>query len=253
MRGLLLVVALLLQPWSAQTAPLKNNSVVIVHASRWYHTNPETIDETNKIVNVARAQDHDVVALWQKDISSDPLWYAYRDTIHITQSFYSRAGEHHLVPLMPVHGTDFHVTFVGGYHSACLGWAMAELVSRFIHENRQGNLEIILPMKAIFTGYRFAHGELLPRTPYEEANTDDSIDGLNLFKATEKMSDGEWRKFMMESLRLAVFEKHPLSSMDWGDVRFALMRDGRVIDTWPSNTHDPAHNVILHYFGQLIH
>jgi hypothetical protein len=215
---------------AAWAAPFARDGLVVTHASRHYHTAPETIAATQAIVREAAQAGRTVVALGQWDIATDPDWYAPFGG-EITRALLSHHGENDLQPDVDAAGT-VRFAAIGGYHGACLGWTLAELVSRALLRPATRLVEVTLPMAAIYTGFRRgAAGELVPATPEDEANADDSIDGLNMRALTAGMTDAEWVPFMAESVRVGFFETAPMVALGLRDVAFELWRNGRRVHT----------------------
>lgn len=226
---LFLLLSLLLAPVTQAEVnhiDLPDGAIVVTHATRYYHTNPETIAVTNSLLTLAATAGHPIYALGQTAIADDPDWYTFRDD-RLTHRFLSRAGEHDLYPRTET--ATFSLTAMGGYHSACLGWTLSELTSRFLDTNGS-ELTIRLPMRTVYTGFLFgADGQLKPHTPYDESILDDSIDGLNLNQATAAMDDLRWTDFLRVSLQIAVFDKAPMRRTDLASFEFQLLRDGRLL------------------------
>lgn len=209
-------------------ASLSSDSLLLVHTSQHYHTSPETIQFTNLMVQSFLAKNKPVIGLAQVNIKEDPLWYTDRNI----ESYYSHAGESSLSPNNQI---NFKITFVGGYHSACLGRALSEQIAKFLENSQSQTLEVRLPMKGIFTGFFFKNQKLNP-TPEQESKADSSLDGLNLNEATSKMTDSEWLRFIEESLRWAIYTKAPLSRRDLSQVQFEIYRKGRLLKVDPGSS-----------------
>jgi hypothetical protein len=233
-RFLLLFPLLFSLPSTAN--PLSTNSLILVHTSKHYHTDPQTIEFTRQLPQ--KNSYSMIVALTQ----NDHLWYG---PVIVDQMISSHHGEHALTLPNSANADEFVVTVVGGYHSACLGWTLAELIERFSVSNWK-KLVIHLPMKGIFTGFlRDAEGSLLPLNPENESWADNSVDGLNLSQATLTMKNDQWTQFMVLSLKLAVFDKAPFRSLTTGTWRIILKRNGQAVqETGPIQ---PSKQVVFDY------
>ncbi len=214
-----------LSTFASEPFELPSEALIITHATRRYESHGSVIQATLDAIDRAVAQRRPVYALGDEDIYTDPRWYAYRDS-RITRAWTSASGEHPFFPVAP--GAQvFNVEVLGGYHCACLGQTLVQLIARFLSVAGISELNIDLPMRAIYTGYLLSpRGTLIPATPREEANADDSVDGESLEVATQMMSDAQWADFMMESLRLSVFSRRPLWLMDLSHVSVTVSRKG---------------------------
>lgn len=229
MKALLLALLSLLPQAAGATTPsrveLPSGALIVTHATRRFNTHGSVIQATRAEIDEATAQGRPVYALGDQDVRTDPRWYGYRDR-RITRAWISTAGEHPFFPAATEGGT-FEVEVIGGYHCACLGRTLVQLIERFLSESEDAELLVRLPMRAIYTGYRLSPtGALVPATPAEEAASDSSVDGENLETVTRSMDDTEWAAFMTESLRLSVLSRNPLDRTDLRRVSFRLSRRG---------------------------
>lgn len=230
----------------AQSLP--SEALLLVHPSRHYHTSQETIVETNNLVKSFSQQGLKVIALAQNDIKTDPLWYSFREWPLISEQVISRMGEHSLK--LVSRSSSVRATIVGGYHSSCLGQAMAELVARFISDPKLKELEIVLPMQAIFTGFLWQGNKLVPSVEFE-SYADSSIDGLNLYQVTRSLDENEWQNFIWESLQWGFFKKGPIVRSDLHNVSFSVMKNGRPVIGNSKSL--PGKTVRFNYVYQLQH
>ena len=188
---------------------LANNSLILTHPSKYYHTDRQSKEVTQKLM---RENQGPIYALAQWPIEEDKQWYALPIEM-IDVEFYSRAGEHEFIFPKDLKMNDFHVTLAGGYLSACLGRTLTGIVSEFIlRKNQIETLHIHLPMKAIFTGFTLREGKLWPVTNKDESIFDDSVDAFNLNNAlsfVEKKTE-----FLQEAFHVALLRKYPMNKVD---------------------------------------
>src|SRR5690606_13051027 len=200
---------------------VEDKSLLLVHPSKHYHTDSETIYFSNKLANEFQKNQRNIIALSQHPIHSDSLWYV--NPQFITHEVSSRMGEHDL-SLPPQQKYQF--TIIGNYHSACLGRAMANLISNSF--DNWNILEISLPTRGIFTGFQFKNGKLFPSVD-QESWADSSIDGLNLYRATYQIDHTQWEAFTRESLEKSIFKKNVILKLDLSNTKFEVYRNSKKI------------------------
>ena len=183
-------------------ATIFDGDLIVVHPSKHYHTNPDTIIATNKLIQKFDRS----VMLYQFEPADDPLWYAdlkLGNQIYV----YSRSGENKLS--LSTKSSSIEITMAGGYLTSCLGRAVADVMATFLKSKNLKTLKINLESAAIFTGHLKQNQSLVPKTPYAESILDDSVDGLN-FSEVLLVLNGNNRSYFSELLKIGFIKNAPM-------------------------------------------
>lgn len=181
---------------------LMDNDLIVVHPSKYYHSNSKTIEYTNKLISNSTRS----ILTFQNDPSSDPLWYVTRRS---KNSYYSRAGE--LDVSFDTSNSKIELNFAGGYLTSCLGRTVSEVIGAFLVYKDLKELVINLKSKAIFTGHQVIENQLEPKTAYEESILDDTIDGVNLNRVLRFVNYMDYTK---EFISIGFINKSPVSNLN---------------------------------------
>ncbi len=217
---------------------IEDDALIIVHGSKHYHTDQSTIEFSNLIAEKFLNAQKSVIALSQKPIHGDQLWYV--EPSLITKEISSRMGEHKLI-FTP--RSQFHVSLIGGYQSACLSRALADLVSNSFKNFQVLNIRLFT--RGIFTGFQFKNGKLFPSVD-EESWADSSVDGLNLYEVTQNLTHHEWESFIKDSLRVSLFKKRAFKQLNTDLFNIEVYRNSKKIFEI-KNQHKSPKVIRIHY------
>lgn len=183
---------------------LKKDDLIVVHPSKYYHSDEQTIKETNTLTkNSTRS-----ILTYQLVPSEDKRWYINVDS-HNQILLFSRAGE--IDVSFDQTPEDISISLAGGYLTSCLGRTASHIVAAFFEQSKKLKLNLYLHSKSIFTGHLLIGQELNPKTALEESILDDTIDGLNLF---EVLRNANMKAYLKEIAKTGILNKSPLVNLD---------------------------------------
>jgi len=218
-----------------------DGELIVVHPSKHYHTNPDTIIATNKLIQKFDRS----VMLYQYDPSDDPLWYAdlnLKNQVYV----YSRSGENKLA--LSAKSSSIEVTMAGGYLTSCLGRAIADVMATFLKSKNLKTLKINLESSAIFTGHLEQNQSLVPNTPYAESILDDSVDGLS-FSEVLSVLNGDNKAYFAELLEIGFIKNAPMMIQFDYNYKINVKLAGKLIltDTYTYQGVKDSKNIIIEF------